>query len=523
MTTPQPLPPDPETQQQTETQHEAEAVAAIAALLAAASAAGATYMSGQVAQAGIVNTLRGLGLTRKQAGKLVELDAARPSPPVIPLQPSTRQVFRDGPTYRAHYLVNAAKRIVNATAPGGQSLGDAVDAERRYFNQHRTAQVQREQAAARIDAAANSYGQLLGWRAVLDDRTTPECRAADGKNFYADHPPAIGLPGLKHAGNCRCYPGPPHEGAPLVDPSTAPRDEVAASRQEDAVTDTDVVELTVSGDTSPFSTSTTSNWVARAGGLPPRVRAIARAIHRKHPDWPLSRCIAVAINAVKYSAATGDSKLPGRQNEGADVVAAHAAAVAEWEAKRARAKATKLSSDTPAVELATGAGPSTKLDEKSRQEMADNGEAMPDGSFPIRTRRDVLNAIHAIGRAAPERRAAVKAHIVRRAKALGAPRLIPPSWRTQEHTAEPAQEIEMAKPMFGGKKPTPKDVRDMVAAHAKVPDQLKEKYRAKVIGHARNANAMHHIPPAWLKGKTAPAAGKGKPFGGKQAAPFGSK
>jgi hypothetical protein len=92
----------------------------------------------------------------------------------------------------------------------------------------------------------------------------------------------------------------------------------------------------VSGDTSPFSSSKTSNWVARRGGLPGRVRAIARAVKRKHPDWPLSRCIAVAINAVKHSAATGDVKgLPGRQNERASTVAAHSKAAAQWAAMKA--------------------------------------------------------------------------------------------------------------------------------------------------------------------------------------------
>lgn len=73
--------------------------------------------------------------------------------------------------------------------------------------------------------------------------------------------------------------------------------------------------------------------------MPPRVRAIARAVRRKNPGWPLSRCIAVAINAVKYSAATGDSKLPGRQNERPDTVAAHQAAAADWAAKKASAHA----------------------------------------------------------------------------------------------------------------------------------------------------------------------------------------
>lgn len=845
MTQPQPLPPDPEQQQQPESQHEAETVAAIAALLAAAGAAGATYMAGQVAQAGITNALRGLGLSRKQAGRLVELDAARPSPPVIPLQPSTRAVFRDGPTYRAHYLVNAAKRILVAATPGGQTLGDAVDKEQRYFRQHQTAQVVREQAAARIDAAANSYGQLLGWHAVLDDRTTPECRDADGKNFYASRPPAIGLPGLKHAGNCRCYPGPPHDGAQLVDPDTAPPDEIAAARDggDDTVIDLAATKTTADGKTlygdgltydpktKSFHPTTDAEKNSAKGGkggnfnskhprapkggpgggrfVPlgtarnsdaataqkdPKATAAYKALLTAKPDARKKQLAGLkdadleALTRVLYSFKSSDPSLvaarvaaanelsrrgldvkkfgalggpaakppvklasdtqgvelsaktafysehhhelgtpggpglwrhkgwqlpdyitniakgvmesgqldksraisiavgkvrdwaEGKGKVSPEVRAASVKAIAEWDALRARSKATKLASDRGGIELAVphGTGSSTKLTDQARREMASNGQAMPDGSFPIKSRRDVLNAIHAIGRAAPGRRAAVKAHIIRRAKALGAPRLIPPSWRTQDHTAEPSKEIEMAaaphryrhgwipiagdgppklpagnehasrlavlptvqarrahaatlsdkdlratdqelsrratalgKPgqvasfhrvvkdeiarrkaktpgkstdpavvkaklaeidakkksgqmtstvhaqqrmkllkelggaqnaanaakrkvrlasdrggielaMFGGKKPSAKDVKDMVASDAKVPAPLKDAYRKKVVGHARNANAMHHIPPAWLKGKQAPA--KGKPaFGGKQAPPFGKK
>jgi 2'-5' RNA ligase len=61
-----------------------------------------------------------------------------------------------------------------------------------------------------------------------------------------------------------------------------------------------------------------------------------------------------------------------------------------------------------------------------RKKMADRGTAMPDGSYPIANVEDLKNAIQAIGRAKdPD---AVKAHIRKRAKALGAENLIPESW-----------------------------------------------------------------------------------------------
>lgn len=54
-----------------------------------------------------------------------------------------------------------------------------------------------------------------------------------------------------------------------------------------------------------------------------------------------------------------------------------------------------------------------------RAKAADSGAAMPDGSFPIHTKQDLENARRAVGRANPSKQAAVKAHIRKRAKALG--------------------------------------------------------------------------------------------------------
>lgn len=54
-----------------------------------------------------------------------------------------------------------------------------------------------------------------------------------------------------------------------------------------------------------------------------------------------------------------------------------------------------------------------------RKSAAKDGAALPDGSFPIRNAKDLENARRAVGRADPSKRAAVKAHIRKRAKALG--------------------------------------------------------------------------------------------------------
>lgn len=63
-----------------------------------------------------------------------------------------------------------------------------------------------------------------------------------------------------------------------------------------------------------------------------------------------------------------------------------------------------------------------------RKQLAATGDAMKDGSFPIVTTQDLANAVLAIGRADPSQRAAVKAHIITRARALNAVSMLPKSW-----------------------------------------------------------------------------------------------
>jgi hypothetical protein len=62
---------------------------------------------------------------------------------------------------------------------------------------------------------------------------------------------------------------------------------------------------------------------------------------------------------------------------------------------------------------------------EEREKLA-GGAAMPDGSFPIKNAEDLKNAIHLVGRA--KNPAAAKAHIIKRAKALGLVSQLPESW-----------------------------------------------------------------------------------------------
>ena len=61
-----------------------------------------------------------------------------------------------------------------------------------------------------------------------------------------------------------------------------------------------------------------------------------------------------------------------------------------------------------------------------RDSAASSGHALPDGSYPIESEQDLRNAIQAIGRAKDPAKA--KAHIKKRARALGLSDLIPEGW-----------------------------------------------------------------------------------------------
>ena len=72
--------------------------------------------------------------------------------------------------------------------------------------------------------------------------------------------------------------------------------------------------------------------------------------------------------------------------------------------------------------------------DKQRKNMSEAGQALPDGSYPIRTVGDLKNAIQAFGRA--KDKAATKSHIIERAKALGKENLIPDNWKSVDADTE---------------------------------------------------------------------------------------
>lgn len=68
-----------------------------------------------------------------------------------------------------------------------------------------------------------------------------------------------------------------------------------------------------------------------------------------------------------------------------------------------------------------------KYKQADRDEMAKSGEAMPDGSYPIRDAEDLDNAIRAVGRGGADHDE-IRRHIIKRAKALDLESRIPDDW-----------------------------------------------------------------------------------------------
>ncbi len=88
-----------------------------------------------------------------------------------------------------------------------------------------------------------------------------------------------------------------------------------------------------------------------------------------------------------------------------------------------------------------------------RAEMAATGEALPDGSFPIRDREDLKNAVRLVGLGTNHSTETVRRHIMRRAHAIGAAELVPANWNATgtarsavlDYTTEASQQLDLVR------------------------------------------------------------------------------
>jgi hypothetical protein len=155
-------------------------------------------------------------------GAVLNVVLQHPPPVTGVIGHASEQAARMNAARRAQYVIAAAKRVMGA-ARDARAKGEPVIAavrgqlatEQRYYSLHQTAMWSRAAAAGKTDMAAAEHGDLLGWNTVIDKRTSLECKAADGWNYYASSMPDIGFPGGTHE-HCRCFPSAPHPGARLL-------------------------------------------------------------------------------------------------------------------------------------------------------------------------------------------------------------------------------------------------------------------------------------------------------------------
>ena len=114
-----------------------------------------------------------------------------------------------------------------------------------------------------------------------------------------------------------------------------------------------------------------------------------------------------------------------------DALASAKSKFAEFKAERNAELSTKvaeLSARVKSVEEFQYDDQFAFISRKTREKLAGEGKALPDGSYPIRNASDLKNAIQAFGRA--KNKAATKRHIIKRANALKKSDLIPQEWTT---------------------------------------------------------------------------------------------
>ena len=114
------------------------------------------------------------------------------------------------------------------------------------------------------------------------------------------------------------------------------------------------------------------------------------------------------------------------------------------------------------------------ISREKRMKLADEGRALPDGSFPIRNISDLKNAVHAYGRSKPGKRGLVRRHIMKMARMLERDDIIPDTW-TKGGTTASAEFVDATKPLEG-MSPQELDALKKVAKSEQKDDENRAKY-----------------------------------------------
>jgi hypothetical protein len=176
------------------------------------------------------------------------------------------------------------------------------------------------------------------------------------------------------------------------------------------------------------------------------------------PGFPIARA-RVASGQVMALVAAGAMTLAKMKSDPVTELAARIAKLEQLEKTELSTKAAEASSRFVEVRAQRKAELTARMAELSsrvlptedyedgfgyisrekRQKLAEKGLALPDGSFPIENVEALKDSIQAYGRGKKSKRAAIRRHIMKRARVLGKPELIPDQWK-----AASSEELEFA-------------------------------------------------------------------------------
>jgi len=132
-----------------------------------------------------------------------------------------------------------------------------------------------------------------------------------------------------------------------------------------------------------------------------------------------------------------------------------------------------------------------EFSERRRKDLAESGKALPDGSFPIENKKDLENAIRAIGRAKdPE---AARKHIIARAKDLGATDMLPADWdgSTKEKVATAADIQKLTEQIAELQKRLTSAT--VGKEHAMTPEEIQKAAEIKKAAAIEKMKAAHKL------------------------------
>ena len=141
------------------------------------------------------------------------------------------------------------------------------------------------------------------------------------------------------------------------------------------------------------------------------------------------------IDAVDFTATPG---VLGATVDAASYLPAEDPAAESAHGRTAISESTQATVE--AIDEDAAAGLSEAFTAKQRRQLASQGKAMPDGSYPIRNKADLRKAIKAVGRGNADHDA-IRKHLIQRAKALGLSALIPANWNKDGSMKENATRL----------------------------------------------------------------------------------